>query len=80
MILLRNLNHSIRVCNDTRMRALRCGEKVTECEILTGKHAGRIVRIPMKRSASSELPSSRSVLLSNHKTSLRMFYLAVTQT
>lgn len=59
VILLRNLDPSAGMCNGTRMRVVRCGGRVIECEILTGKHAGQIVfvpRIPMSPSSSAELP------------------------
>ena len=59
VILLRNLNPSLGLCNGTRMRVLRCGARVVECEILAGKHAGRKVfvpRMPMEPSSTAELP------------------------
>ena len=59
VILLRNLDPSAGMCNGTRMRVVRCGARVIECEILTGKHASQIVfipRIPMSPSSSAELP------------------------
>jgi len=46
VILLRNLDPSVGMCNGTKMRVLRCGRRVVECEILTERHAGRNVMIP----------------------------------
>jgi ATP-dependent exoDNAse (exonuclease V) alpha subunit len=59
VILLRNLDPSLGMCNGTRMRVSRLGGRVVECEILTGKHAGRVVfipRIPMAPSSTEDLP------------------------
>ena len=59
VILLRNLNPSFGMCNGARMRVIRCGGRVMECEILTGKHTGHrvfIPRIPLEPSATAELP------------------------
>jgi hypothetical protein len=59
VILLRNLDPSAGMCNGTRMRVARVGGRVVECEILTGKHAGRTVfipRMPMAPSSTAELP------------------------
>jgi ATP-dependent exoDNAse (exonuclease V) alpha subunit len=58
IIILRNLDPSAGMCNGTRMRVVRCGDRVVQCEILTGKHAGQIVVIPrisMSPSSSDEL-------------------------
>lgn len=46
IILLRNLNQSIGLCNGTRLTVTRLGSKVISCRILTGCEAGRIVTIP----------------------------------
>jgi hypothetical protein len=40
IILLRNLEPFGGMCNGTHMGVARCGGRVVECEILTGKHAG----------------------------------------
>ena len=59
VILLRNLDRSAGMCNGTRMRVVRLGGRVIECEILTRKHVGRIVfipRIPLAPSSSADLP------------------------
>jgi ATP-dependent DNA helicase PIF1 len=56
IILLRNLDPSIGLCNGTRMRVLRCGERVIEGEILSGKHAGTVVFIPRIPTSSADLP------------------------
>src|SRR5437762_13713546 len=46
VILLRNLNPSAGLCNGTRLRIARISQRVIECEILGGKHAGNMVIIP----------------------------------
>jgi ATP-dependent DNA helicase PIF1 len=59
VILLRNLNPSAGLCNGTRLRVLRCGQRVVEGEILGGKHVGErvfIPRIPLSLTGSAELP------------------------
>lgn len=59
VILLRNLNPADGMCNGTRMRILRCGERVIEGEILSGKHSGKrvfIPRIPLAPTATADLP------------------------
>jgi len=59
VILLRNLDPSVGMCNGTKMRVLRCGRRVVECEILIGRHAGRnvmIPRMPLQPSTTEDLP------------------------
>jgi hypothetical protein len=59
VILLRNLNPTIGLCNGTRMRVSRCGQRIVEGEILSGKFAGErvlIPRIPLSPTASADLP------------------------
>jgi ATP-dependent DNA helicase PIF1 len=59
VILLRNLNPSAGLCNGTWMRVLRCGQRVIEAEILSGKHAVSkvfIPRIPLSPTATGDLP------------------------
>src|SRR5947207_2681810 len=46
IILLRNLDPSAEMCNDTRMRVVRSEGRAIECEILTEKHAAQTVFIP----------------------------------
>jgi hypothetical protein len=41
VILLRNLNPADGMCNGTRLRILRCGERVIKREILSGRHSER---------------------------------------
>ena len=58
VILLRNLNPSDGLCNGTRMHMLKCGERVLEAEILSGKHSGErvfIPWIPLAPTASADL-------------------------
>jgi len=59
VILLRNLSPSTGLCNGTRLRISRINQRVLECEILGGKHAGNIVlipRIPLSPSSTADLP------------------------
>jgi len=59
VILLRNLSPSTGLCNGTRLKVIRISQRVIECEILAGKHAGNIVfipRIPLASSSTSDLP------------------------
>jgi hypothetical protein len=47
------------MCNGTCLRILRASQRVLECEILAGKHAGNrvfIARIPLASSSTSDLP------------------------
>ncbi|KAG2659831.1 hypothetical protein PVAP13_1KG278905 [Panicum virgatum] len=46
IMLLRNLNQSIGLCNGTRLVITCLGSKVIQAEILTGTHAGQSVLIP----------------------------------
>src|SRR5205809_5163514 len=58
VILLRNLSPSIGLCNGTRLRVARISQRVIECEILAGKHAGNMVfipRIPLSSSSTADL-------------------------
>jgi ATP-dependent DNA helicase PIF1 len=59
VILLRNLNPSAGLCNGTRMRVLRCGQRVIDAEILSSRHAGSkvfIPWIPLSPAATADLP------------------------
>jgi len=46
ILLLRNLNQSIGLCNGTRLIVKRLGERVIEAEIITGNNVGKCVFIP----------------------------------
>ncbi len=46
IVLLRNLNQSIRLCNGTRLIVKRLGQRVIETEIITGNNVGKLVFIP----------------------------------
>ncbi|KAL6521909.1 hypothetical protein OROMI_031786 [Orobanche minor] len=46
VMLLRNIDHSIGLCNGTRMVVTRLGNHVIEAEILTGSNAGHRALIP----------------------------------
>ncbi|KAL6530588.1 hypothetical protein OROMI_028477 [Orobanche minor] len=46
VMLLRNVDHSIGLCNGTRMVVTRLGNHVIEAEILTGSNAGHRALIP----------------------------------
>jgi PIF1-like helicase/Helicase len=59
VILLRNLSLSTGMCNGTHLRVRRISQRVIECEILAGKHAGNMVfipRIPLASSSTADLP------------------------
>ena len=59
VILLRNLSPSTGLCNGTRLHVVRISQRVIECEILAGKHAGNmafIPRIPLASSSTADLP------------------------
>jgi ATP-dependent DNA helicase PIF1 len=46
ILLLRNLNQSIGLCNGTRLIVNRLGQRVIEAEIITGNNVGKLVFIP----------------------------------
>jgi ATP-dependent DNA helicase PIF1 len=46
ILLLRNLNQSIRLCNGTRLIVKRLGRHVIEAKIITGNNVGKHVFIP----------------------------------
>ncbi|KAH9535724.1 hypothetical protein CY35_17G068800 [Sphagnum magellanicum] len=46
ILLLRNLNHLIGLCNGTRLIVKRLGQRVIEAEIITGNNVGKCVFIP----------------------------------
>jgi hypothetical protein len=46
VMLLRNINQSLGLCNGTRLLVTRLGERVLEGEIITGSHKGARVCIP----------------------------------
>ena len=59
IILLRNLNHTLGLCNGTRLIVTAFGERVIEAKILSGIHRGKSVFIPhisISTSAASGLP------------------------
>jgi ATP-dependent DNA helicase PIF1 len=46
ILLLRNLNQSIGLCNGTRLIVKRLGQHVIEAEIIIGNNVGKCVFIP----------------------------------
>jgi ATP-dependent DNA helicase PIF1 len=46
ILLLRNLNQSIRLCNGTRLIVNRLGQRAIEAEIIIGNNVGKLVFIP----------------------------------
>ncbi len=46
ILLLRNLNQSIRFCNGTKLIVKRLGQRVIEAEIITGNNVDKRVFIP----------------------------------
>jgi ATP-dependent DNA helicase PIF1 len=46
ILLLRNLNQSIGLCNGTRLIIKRLGQRVIEAEIITGNNVNKCVFIP----------------------------------
>jgi len=46
ILLLRNLNQSIRLCNGARLIVKRLGQHVIEAKIITGNNVGKCVFIP----------------------------------
>ncbi len=54
ILLLRNLNQSIGLCNGTRLIVKRLGQRVIEAEIITGNNVGKRVFIPRIIMSSSE--------------------------
>ncbi len=46
ILLLRNLNQSIELCNGTRLILKRLGQRVIETEIITRNNVGKRVFIP----------------------------------
>ena len=59
IILLRNLNHALGLCNGTRLIVTAFGERVIEAKILSGIHRGKSVFIPrisISTSTASRLP------------------------
>ncbi len=46
ILLLRNLNQSIGLCNGTRLNVKRLGQRVIEVEIIIGNNVGKRVFIP----------------------------------
>ena len=59
VILLHNLSPSTGLCNGTRLHVAHISQRVIECEILAGKHAGNMVfipRIPLSSSSTADLP------------------------
>jgi ATP-dependent DNA helicase PIF1 len=59
VILLRNLNPAAGLCNGTRTPVGQCGQRVVECEILSGKYAGHrtfLLRIALSFPSDVDLP------------------------
>ena len=59
IILLRNLSLSTGLCDGARLHVVRISQRVIECEILAGKHAGNMVfipPIPVAFSSTTDLP------------------------
>ncbi|XP_071683558.1 uncharacterized protein [Lolium perenne] len=46
VMIVRNINQSLGLCNGTRLLVVRLGERVLEAEIITGSHKGNRVCIP----------------------------------
>ncbi|KAL6626309.1 hypothetical protein ACP70R_030035 [Stipagrostis hirtigluma subsp. patula] len=46
IVLLRNIDQSLGLCNGTRLLVRRLGDRVLEAEIITGTHVGELVGIP----------------------------------
>ncbi len=46
ILLLRNLNQSIGLCNGTRLIIKKLGQRVIEAKIITGNNVGKCVFIP----------------------------------
>ncbi|KAK4404332.1 ATP-dependent DNA helicase PIF1, partial [Sesamum angolense] len=46
VMLMRNLNQSLDLCNGTRLIVSKMGEKVLEAHVITGSHMGEEVLIP----------------------------------
>jgi ATP-dependent DNA helicase PIF1 len=40
VMLLRNINQSVRLCNGTRMTIIQLGRRFLEAQIITGTHVG----------------------------------------
>ena len=59
VILLRNLSPPTGLCNGTRLCVAQINQRVIECEILGGKHAGNMVfiqHIPLPPPSNADLP------------------------
>jgi hypothetical protein len=59
VIFLRNLSPSTGMCNGTRLRVVRISQRIVECDILAGKHAGTMIfipRIPLVSSSTTDIP------------------------
>ena len=59
VILLCNLSPSTGLCNGMHLRVVWISQRVIECKILAGKHAGNMVfilRIPLASSSTADLP------------------------
>jgi len=55
ILLLRNLNQSIGLCNGTRLIVKRLGQRVVEAEIITGNNVDKRVFIPRIIMSPSEI-------------------------
>ena len=56
VILLRNLNQSIRLCNGTRLVVTKMGDRVVQAKVISGSKVGEMVLIPGINLTSSNLP------------------------
>jgi len=56
VILLRNLNQSIGLCNDTRLVVTKMGDRVVQTKVISGSKVGETVLIPRIDLTPSNLP------------------------
>ncbi|XP_016185345.1 uncharacterized protein LOC107626977 [Arachis ipaensis] len=59
VMLLRNIDQSSGLCNDTRLQVRKPGNHVIECEVLTGNNVGHIALIPRM----NNVPTNETVLV-----------------
>jgi ATP-dependent DNA helicase PIF1 len=48
-MLLRNIDRSLGLCNDTQLIIIRMGRYVIQCEVISGSNIGHKVLIPKLR-------------------------------